>query len=202
MSKSVEPMKIDDRGERQFVSGDMASSHLSEFPWTRSLSFHLQGAARARQTFASDPRSGWGAAGLRVADLQAGMGSVRSRRYYPAYSIRKRYKSPLRTTHDEEMERRRRLPRRETSSWPTEPVFLLLVRAPILMEFSVRPLIWISIYYSCHFASFYGYKRVLSIGDNISKILFFLVWTEDLIQSDEVWFNFFVIFITFLQVQT
>lgn len=30
--------------------------------WTQSLSFHLQGAARARQTFASDPRSGSGAA--------------------------------------------------------------------------------------------------------------------------------------------
>lgn len=50
------------RGERQFVSANMASSHLSEFPWTQSLSFHLQGAARARQTFASDPRSGSGAA--------------------------------------------------------------------------------------------------------------------------------------------
>lgn len=81
------------------------------FSSTQSLSFHLQGAvseARARQTFASDPRSGSGAVGLRVADLQAGMGSVRSRRYYPAYSIRKQYKSPLHTTHDEEMERRRR----------------------------------------------------------------------------------------------
>lgn len=104
----------------------MASSPLPKFSSRQGPSFHLQGAAneaRARQTFAPDPRSGSGTAGLRVADLQAGMGSVRSRRYYPAYSIRKQYKSPLRTTHDEEMERRRRQ-RRETSSWPAEQSLL------------------------------------------------------------------------------
>lgn len=126
---------------------------------------------------------------MRVADLQAGMGSVRSRRYYPAYSIRKRYKSPLRTTHDEEMERRRRLPRRETSSWPTEPVFLLLVRAPCtdsrgifgktadLNFYFIIPII-------LHL--FMGVKEYYLSVTIFRKILFFLVSTEDLIRSNEV----------------
>lgn len=121
------------RGEYSLVPIWPAATYRN-FSSTQSPSFHLQGAvseARARQTFASDPRSGSGAAGLRVADLQAGMGSVRSRRYYPAYSIRKQYKSLLRTTHDEEIERRWRL-RRETSSWPVEPVptYTLCITAP------------------------------------------------------------------------
>jgi len=66
--------------------------------------FHLQSATseeRAKQTFALDSRSGTGSGGLRVADLQSGMGSVRSRRYYPAYSIRKAPRLAF-TTHDEE----------------------------------------------------------------------------------------------------
>lgn len=81
--------------------------------------FHLQSATsgeRARQTFAPDSRSGAGSGGLRVADLQSGMGSVRSRRYYPAYSIRKAPRFAF-TAHDEEETGRccRRCPSRRRS---------------------------------------------------------------------------------------